>query len=64
MTAAAISMVIKQSDKVVMLMDSSKVNYALMPQKISLDAVDILVTDGMLESQIIKKLAKSGVQVL
>lgn len=64
MTAAAISMVIKQSDKVVMLMDSSKVNYALMPQKISLDAVDILVTDGMLESQIIKKLTKSGVQVL
>ncbi len=64
MTAAAISTVIRNSDKVVMLMDSSKVNYALMPQKVPLEAVDVLVTDDMLESEIVEKLAKKKIEIL
>lgn len=64
MTAAVISKVIERSDKVVMLMDSSKVNYALMPRTIPLEAVNILVSDGMLEQQIVEKLSMKNIQVL
>lgn len=64
MTAAAISKVIERSEKVVMLMDSSKVNYALMPRRIPLEAIDVLVTDGMLEPKIIKKITDKNIQIL
>lgn len=64
MTVAALSKAIERSDKVIMLMDSSKVNYALMPRSIPLEKIDILVSDGKLEPEIIRVLESKGVEVL
>ena len=64
MTAAVLSKAIENADKVVMLMDSSKVNYALMPRNIPMERIDVLVTDGKLEAKIVEKLKAKGVQVI
>lgn len=64
MTAAVLSKAIEQSDKVVMLMDSSKVNYVLMPRTIPLEKIHVLVSDGRLEPEIVEKLQAKGVRVI
>lgn len=64
MTVAALSKAIERADQVIMLMDSSKVNYALMPRSIPLEKIDILVSDGKLEPEIVEKIEAKGVQVL
>lgn len=64
MTVAALSKAIERADKVIMLMDSSKVNYILMPRSIPIEKIDILVSDGKLKPEIVQVLESKGVQVL
>ncbi len=64
MTAATIKKVIERADKVVMLMDSSKVNYILAPWNIPLDAIDVIVSDDLLEEDVIERIRAKGVTVL
>ena len=45
-------------------MDSSKVNYILMPRSIPIEKIDILVSDGKLKPEIVQVLESKGVQVL
>ena len=61
--AAIFQKVIERSDKVVMLMDSSKVNYSYTPKMIPLDAVDVVVSDDKLDPQIRKQLQEKGITV-
>lgn len=63
-TAAVIRKVIEHSDTVVMLMDSSKVNYTFTPRNIPLEAIDILVTDDMLDPEIAEIIRSRGISVL
>ncbi|MBQ4505348.1 MAG: DeoR/GlpR transcriptional regulator [Firmicutes bacterium] len=62
--AAIFQKVIERSDKVVMLMDSSKVNYSYTPKMIPMDDVDVVVSDDKLDPQIRKKLEAKGITVL
>ena len=63
-TAAILQKVIQRADEVVMLMDSSKVNYTLAPRSIPLESVDLIVTDNLLEPEIAKKIRSKGVNIL
>lgn len=63
-TAATVQKVIQNSDKVVMLMDSSKANYSFVPRSIPLEAVDVIVTDDLLEPESIEKIRSKGVEVI
>lgn len=63
-TAAILQKVIQRADEVVMLMDSSKVNYTLAPRSIPLESVDLIVTDDLLEPEIAKKIRSKGVNIL
>lgn len=62
--AAIFLKVIERSDKVVMLMDSSKVNYSYTPRTIPLDAIDIVVSDDKLEPSIKQLLESKNITVL
>lgn len=62
--AAIFRRVIEQSDRVVILMDSSKVNYSYAPNILPMDAVDTVVSDGKLEPGIISCMEKAGITVL
>ncbi len=64
MTAAIVTKVIEHSDKVVMLMDSSKANYTFVQRSIPLNAVDLIVTDDKLEPEVVTKIRNSGVEIL
>lgn len=64
MIAATMSKAIDHSDKVIMLMDSSKVNYIRTPRNIPLQAVDIVVSDGKLAPEIVEAMEESGITVL
>lgn len=63
-TEAIVRKIIEKSDKVVVLMDSSKANYTFVPRGIPLECVDTIVTDDMLEPEIIGKIRSKGVEVL
>lgn len=62
--AATMSKVIEHSNKVAVLMDSSKVNYAHTPRNIPLQAVDYVISDGNLPEDIVKVLEDNGITVL
>lgn len=62
--AAIFFKVIERSDKVVVLMDSSKVNYSYTPRMIPLEAVDIVISDDNLEPHIKKHLESRNITVL
>lgn len=64
LTAVTVQKIIQQSDKVVMLMDSSKVNYTFAPRSIPLESVDVIVTDDLLEMEVVEKIRAKGVTVL
>lgn len=63
-SAALFQTLAKRSDKLVVLMDHSKVDAARAARNISASQVDIVVSDGKLDSAIVKSLSQSGVQVL
>lgn len=63
-SAALFQTLSKCSDKLVVLMDYSKVDAARAARNISANQVDVVVSDGMLDNSIVKSLSQSGVQVL
>ena len=60
---ATIKKAISRADKVVILMDSSKVNYIRAPRNVPLGDVDAVVSDGKLPSEIVRLLTDSGITV-
>ena len=64
MIAATISKAIEHADKVVFLLDSSKVNYIHTPRNIPLQAVDIVISDGKLPPEIVETMEQNGITVL
>lgn len=55
---------ISRADKVIILMDSSKINYIHSPWNIPLQSVDVIVTDDHLPQQIRELMESQGVTVL
>ena len=64
MIAATNSKAIDRSEKVVVLMDSSKVNYVHTPRNIPMQAVDIVVSDGKFPPEIIAVMEDNGITIL
>ena len=64
MIAATNSKAIDRSEKVVVLMDSSKVNYVHTPRNIPMQAVDIVVSDGKFSPEIIAVMEDNGITIL
>lgn len=62
--AALFQTIIEHSDKVVVLMDSSKISAARAARNIPAASVDIVVSDGGLDEASIKTLTQAGVMVL
>lgn len=62
--SAVMSKVIERSDQVVILMDSSKVNYSYTARMIPLEDVDIVVSDDRLDPSVKSALESKGVLVL
>lgn len=62
--AALFQSLIDHSDKVVVLMDSSKVNAARAARNISPGRVDVVVSDSGLDDATVRSLAQAGVTVL
>ena len=62
--ADTLNQAIEHADKVVMLMDSSKVNYSVSPRVIPLEKIATLVTDGKLDPSIISEMESRGITVL
>ncbi len=60
----ALSKIIERSEKVVILMDSSKVNYTAFPRILSMEKVDIVVTDDQLEEETVSVLKSKGITVI
>ncbi|MDD7202512.1 MAG: DeoR/GlpR family DNA-binding transcription regulator [Sphaerochaetaceae bacterium] len=64
MHAAIVEKIISRSEKVVMLMDSSKVNYACSPWTMPTKHINTIVSDGNLDPQLVQRLKQQGVEVL
>lgn len=64
MIAATLKKAMERSDKVVILMDSSKVNNVRTPRSIDMDAVDIVVSDGKLPLEVVERMESHGITVL
>mgnify|MGYP001434148425 CR=1 FL=1 len=62
--AAIAGKIIQKSERIIMLMDSSKVNYACSPWNTPLNAVDTIISDGKLEPDVTKKIRSAGVELL
>lgn len=56
--------IIARSEKTVMLMDSSKLNYSVSPRSIPFDLVDILITDSHFNPSVAASLKENGINVL
>lgn len=63
-TATCLKKAAEQSEQVVMLMDSSKLNYAFTPCLIPLENVDVIITDDMLDEKVVRQLQERGLTVL
>lgn len=62
--AAVMSKVIERSDRVVVLMDSSKVNYSYSPRMIPFESVDVVISDDQLPPDVRAHLESKEIQVL
>lgn len=63
-SAALFQTLARCSDKLVVLMDHSKVNAARAARNIAASQVDIVVSDGKLDAFVLKALSQAGVTVL
>lgn len=63
-SAALFKSLSKRSDKLVVLMDHSKVNAARAARNISANQVDIVISDGKLDNSVLKSLSQAGVSIL
>lgn len=64
MTAAILEKVIEHSDKVVVLLDSTKISGAFSPHTIPFSKVDILVTDSQFPADAAEKLRAKGLEII
>jgi DeoR family transcriptional regulator of aga operon len=64
LTVAILEKVIAHSDKVVVLLDSTKISHTFYPNTISLSSVDIVVSDNRFPDDIVEKLRRKGIEVL
>ncbi len=64
MTAAILEKVIDCSDRVIVMMDSTKVNYTFTAFYIPLNKVDILVTDNEIEHSFASAIQEAGIKLL
>ena len=64
MIAVTYNKAIEHADKVVFLLDSSKINYIHTPRNIPLQAVDIVVSDGNLPMEIVSTMEQNGITVI
>ena len=64
MTIAILEKVIQHSDKVVVLLDSTKVSSNFMPQTIPFSAVDTLVTDSEFPADAAEILRSKGLEII
>lgn len=55
---------IEQSDKVIILADSSKINKRGFGRICGIDKIDTLITDEKIESVFVEKLQEHGVEVI
>ena len=63
-TSAIVAIIISRSDRVAILMDSSKVNNAQAPRYTPLKDIDIVVSDGALPEEAKQRLEEAGIQIL
>ena len=52
------------SDKLIVLMDSSKVNVTRAPRIVPPSEINVIVTDGLLDENVVKSFTRAGVAVL
>lgn len=64
MTVAVLEKVISHSDRVVVLLDSTKVGGGFYPHIIPFSDVDVMVTDGELPQAVADSLQKKGIEVV
>ena len=64
MTATILGKVVDLSDRVVLLMDSSKVNYTFTPYFIPLSKVDVLITDHNVDPAFASVIQESGIRII
>lgn len=64
MTVAILNKVIEHSDKVVVILDSTKVNDSFYPYSIPLSSADILVTDSEFPAEIADGLMARGIEII
>lgn len=60
----SLNKIIDHSEKVVILMDSSKVNYTSFPRILSMEKADIVVTDDQIEKETVSVLKAKGITVI
>ncbi len=60
----ALSTLVERSEQTVVLMDSSKVNYTAFPRILSMDKVDVVVTDDQIDKETVSVLKANGITVL
>ena len=64
MTAAILEKVISNSDKTVVLLDSTKISDAFSPYTIPFTNVDVLVTDGQFPAEAAETLRSKGLEII
>lgn len=64
MTTAILKKVIEHSDKVVVLLDSTKITQSMYPHNISLAYVDTIVTDGGFPADVVQYFRNKGIEVI
>lgn len=62
--ASIVKKIIEHSEKTVVLMDSSKVNYSCSPWNTPLESVDTIISDDAFDPQLAGKLRAKGIEVL
>ncbi len=62
--ASLFSIARSSADTLVVLMDSTKVNAARAPRNVSPSEIDMVVSDGLLDDNVLKSFTKAGVMVL
>lgn len=60
----ALSKIIERSEKVVILMDSSKVNYTAFPRLLPMEKVDTVITDDQINEETVSQLQSKGITVV
>lgn len=60
----AMEKIIERAEKVVILMDSSKINYSTFPRILPMEKVDMVVTDDRIDEETVSVLKSKGITVI